>query len=134
MRHFLQGEERRRNLLARGASLRTDFSRFLRGALQSLRWVWRYSCALGYHGESVRESNQRQSGIRGKSTRTLMPSPLARCATEVSTVTSSSTSVRMAAVSSKLWISGLRLVTLLPAGNAESCVAASPFCTEMYST
>ena len=61
----------------------------------------RNSRADGYHGQSSRSSNQRQSGTRGSSIQTGRPSAPARCATDVSTLITRSSVSTSAAVSAK---------------------------------
>ena len=69
---------------------------------QSPRLSCRNSRTVGYHGESSRSRNQRQSAALGRATQTSTPIVPARWARAVSDVTTRSMFFRIAAVSSKL--------------------------------
>src|SRR5215510_5518068 len=55
--------------------------------------------AVGYHGESLRSNNHRQSGLNGKSTQVALPKAPARLAVDVSQESTKSSDIMIAAVS-----------------------------------
>ncbi len=79
--------------------------------LQSSRAVCRKISMEGYHGVSLRSRSQRQSDAVGSNSQTGFPRAPARCATDVSTLTTKSSSAIAAAVSLKSSNCGPRSVS-----------------------
>ena len=99
---------------------------------------WRNSRIEGYQGESRRSRSQRHSASFFNATQTGRPSAPARCAIEVSQVTTRSTCAMTAAASRKASGPASKSSPSDSTGNesdaASSCSTPNPFCNEIRRT
>jgi hypothetical protein len=95
---------------------------------------WRNSRAVGYQGLSSRSDNQRQSGRWASRIHTGLPSAPARCATDVSTVTTRSSAAMAAAMSAKSSMQPGSWRSDTTSAHSAICDSAGPFCSENSDT